>query len=312
MNYAIMRCKKLKTMGCVAASLKHCFRERDTPNADPTRTPDNEHLSGNSRTSEAMGYLRTLLPEKRRKDAVLAVEYLCTASPEWWKTADKAAQDEFFKRAEEWLAKKYGRDNIVVATIHRDETSPHLSAFVVPLTPDGRLSAKEFIGDRKKMQDDQTTFAETMRGLGLQRGIQGSRAKHTTIREYYAKAKEPMPSMPELQYLKPGLGDRFDIHDYGKRATKYALGQFQPVLKAMEAKAIEHDRALKLAAEALKHAVESEKIANQQRERANHLNGLCSEYQKAAKIVQLFTPEEIKTAQQREREKAERHHGFTR
>ncbi|WP_210408752.1 plasmid recombination protein, partial [Klebsiella pneumoniae] len=79
--YAIMRCKKLAKMGNVAASLKHAFRERDTPNADASRTPDNEHMAATS-TDAAMGKLRDRLPEKRRKDAVLCVEYVMTASPE--------------------------------------------------------------------------------------------------------------------------------------------------------------------------------------------------------------------------------------
>ncbi|ONN63627.1 hypothetical protein BTM36_26340, partial [Herbaspirillum sp. VT-16-41] len=52
---------------------KHAFRERDTPNADASRTPDNEHMAATS-TDAAMGKLRDRLPEKRRKDAVLCVE----------------------------------------------------------------------------------------------------------------------------------------------------------------------------------------------------------------------------------------------
>ena len=99
MPYAIMRAEKLKTFGNVAASLQHCFRERETPNADAARTPDNVHHAARS-TDEAMGKLRELLPEKRRKDAVLAVEYVMTASPEWWKTASQQQQQAFSSRRE--------------------------------------------------------------------------------------------------------------------------------------------------------------------------------------------------------------------
>ncbi|MDR8284580.1 plasmid recombination enzyme, partial [Acinetobacter baumannii] len=76
-------------------------------------------------------------------------------------------------------------DRIVTASIHRDEATPHLSAFVVPLTQDGRLSAKEFIGGRDKMRADQTSFAEAVRALGLERGIEGSRATHQRVQSYY-------------------------------------------------------------------------------------------------------------------------------
>ena len=148
--FAIMRCKKLAKMGNVAASLKHAYRERETPNADASRTPDNDHWAAKS-TDEAMGRLRELLPEKRRKDAVLTVEYVMTASPDWWKSASQEQQAAFFDQAHKWLANKYGADRIITASIHRDETSPHMTAFVVPLTQDGRLSAKEFIGNKAQM-----------------------------------------------------------------------------------------------------------------------------------------------------------------
>ena len=189
-SYAIMRCKKLSSMGSVASSLKHAYRERETPNADSSRTPDNEHRAA-STTDEAMGKLRELLPEKRRKDAVLAVEYVLTASPEWWKQASQADQVKFFDQAQRWLAEKYGADRIVTASIHRDETSPHMTAFVVPLTKDGRLSAKEFIGNKAQMTRDQTTFAAAVQGLGLHRGIEGSKARHTRIQAFYEALEQP-------------------------------------------------------------------------------------------------------------------------
>ena len=180
-----MRCKKLAALGSVAASMQHCYRERETHNADGERTPDNQHLGAKS-TDEAMGKLRALLPEKRRKDAVLAVEYVMTASPEWFDKATPEQEKAFFQRSLQWLADKYGADRIVTASIHRDEATPHLSAFVVPLTQDKRLSAKEFIGSREKMRADQTSYAGCVADLGLERGIEGSKATHQTIQQHYA------------------------------------------------------------------------------------------------------------------------------
>ena len=185
MAYAIMRAKKLANMGSVAASMQHCYRERNTHNADQERTHDNQHLGAKS-TDEAMGKLRALLPEKRRKDAVLAVEYVMTATPEWFAKATPEQEKAFFQQSLQWLADKYGADRIVTASIHRDETTPHLSAFVVPLTQDKRLSAKEFIGSRDKMRADQTTYAACVANLGLERGIEGSKATHQTIQQHYA------------------------------------------------------------------------------------------------------------------------------
>ena len=189
MAYAIMRAKKLANMGSVAASMQHCYRERETHNADQERTPDNQHLGAKS-TDEAMGKLRALLPEKRRKDAVLAVEYVMTASPEWFATATPEQEKAFFQRSLQWLADKYGADRIVTASIHRDEATPHLSAFVVPLTQDKRLSAKEIIGSRDKMRADQTSYAGRVADLGLERGIEGSKATHQTIQQHYAAIQQ--------------------------------------------------------------------------------------------------------------------------
>ena len=113
--------QKLTGMGSVASALQHCYRERETPNADAERTPEN-YCSVSQSADEAMGKLRELLPEKRRKDAVLAVEYVMTA-PEWWKEATPRQQAEFFARSEQWLEKKYGKDRVVAAVVHRDEAT---------------------------------------------------------------------------------------------------------------------------------------------------------------------------------------------
>ena len=190
-NYAIMRCAKLKSAGSVASSLKHNFREIETANADPERTPDNEHY-GHENSADALAQMNELLPAKRRKDAVVCVEYLFTASPEWFKTASEREQATFFEDSMNWLKTKYGAENVITATVQRDETTPHLSAFVVPITHDGRLSAKEMVGDKAKMSADQTSYAEAVAPRGLVRGVKGSKAKHQSIKRYYSMANKTL------------------------------------------------------------------------------------------------------------------------
>ena len=205
MSYAIMRCAKLKSMGSVAASLQHCFRERETLNADPERTQNNEHLAASS-TDSAMGKLRELLPEKRRKDAVLGIEYVMTASPDWWETATENQQNEFVTESKNWLETKYGAENIIAMSVHRDELTPHLSAFVVPKTKDGRLSAKEFIGNKTLMSKDQTSFASAVKHLGLKRGLEGSKATHQRVKSHYGVINEverPLTPVLSLEDLQP-------------------------------------------------------------------------------------------------------------
>ena len=224
-NYAIMRCKKLTGMGSVASALQHCYRERETPNANAERTPEN-YCSVSQSADEAMGKLRELLPEKRRKDAVLCVEYVMTASPEWWDKATPRQQIEFFARSERWLEEKYGKDRVISSVVHRDEATPHLSAFVVPLTKDGRLSAKEFIGGRAKMRNDQTTYAESVKMLGLERGIEGSRATHQTVQHYYESLNRGVrnqvsisPEALEPRVLRKGIFTK-DVEDQAAIASR--------------------------------------------------------------------------------------------
>ena len=254
MAFAIMRAKKLNGMGAVAASLQHCYRDRDTPNADQTRTPDNDHRAATS-TDQAMGRLRELLPEKRRKDAVLAVEYVMTASPEWWTKATSEQQADFFDQAHKWLADKYGADRIITASVHRDETSPHLSAFVVPLTQDGRLSAKDFIGNRAKMTAEQTSFAKAVQHLGLERGIERSRATHTSIKQHYAAIERGTassvtitPETIEPKVLKEGFFTK-EVESPGQvaeRLTKAVKDAYQPMAANAAVSSQERRRAKEL------------------------------------------------------------------
>ena len=255
---AIMRCKKLSSFGNVGAALKHCYRERETPNAIPELTHWNQHLAA-SNTDEAMGKLREMLPEKRRKDAVLMVEYVLSASPEWWKQASQEQQAEFFARSKKWLADKYGADRIITATIHRDEKSPHLSAFVVPLTQDGRLSAKEFIGDRKKMSEDQTTFAAAVKDLGLERGIEGSKARHTRLKAFYGVLERPEP-IQQVTITPEALEPR----TYKPQGLVERLG----LTKRVESQETIARRLTKAVQEGYSKAVEMASIARQEREKA--------------------------------------------
>jgi len=229
----------LATMGSVAGSLQHCFRERETDNADADKTQQNEHKAA-STTDEAMGKLRDLLPEKRRKDAVLAIEYVMTASPEWWQQATLEQQQVFFQRSRQWLADKYGSGNVIVETIHRDEISPHLSAFVVPLTKDGRLSAREFIGGRNKMTNDQTCYAASLADLGLSRGIEGSKTKHRTIKDFYSHLAGPLQK-PEIKIPEPGLSDRLKPAEYGQRVSEVVLSQVMPEIETAAATRLDFD-----------------------------------------------------------------------
>lgn len=248
MSYAILRTAKLKSMGAIGGSLSHTFRTRDTPNADPQRAELNEHGNGDSPES-IKAALEARLPEKRRSDAVLCVEYFIGASPEHFAQGDDGSA--YFADAVEWLKARHGPENVVATAIHRDETSPHLVAYVVPLDDQGKLNAKAFLGGKAKLSAMQTEFAhEVGRKHGLERGLEGSMATHTTIREYYGRVGRAQDKTPSVDVPEPSMGDRVNPKAYGNRVAQAVIQQMAPELRALRAKAAESDGAKREAKEA--------------------------------------------------------------
>ena len=221
MAYAILRTAKLKSFGEIGGSLSHNYRTRPTPNADSTRTPDNHHSV--SKRDLVMDGIKNRLPEKTRKNAVLAIEYLITASPEWSGWQNKEKEQEFFKRSVEWLQQKHGKENVIANSIHRDETTPHLIAYVVPIDQKGKLNARSFLGGRATLSKMQTEFHSKVKDLGLDRGLEGSKAEHKTIKEFYAELQEPLPKSEKININI----QRLDVDNQPKSAfydTKYEHG----------------------------------------------------------------------------------------
>jgi len=217
-NFAILRTEKLKTVQDVAGSGSHVFRLRDTPNADPARKSENKILVGgesnllhhlvNNRIEEGMTHENA----KVRKDSVRAIEFVLTASPEWFQKASPQKLEQWQEANVDWLKNKYGEKNLVSAVLHMDETTPHIHAHIVPITNDGRLSAKELIGGtRHRLKELQTDYAKAMEVFGLERGSEKSIAKHQDIKNYYKhiddakneKFKVPVIDKPRVFELNP-------------------------------------------------------------------------------------------------------------
>jgi hypothetical protein len=204
MAYVVLRTAKLKSFGEIGGSLSHNYRTRPTPNADPIRTADNAHSSPTP--FSVMNGIKQRLPEKIRSNAVLCVEYLITASPEWSGWQNQKQEADFFKRSLEWLEQKHGKENVIATSIHRDETTPHFIAYVVPIDSHGKLNAREFLGGRAKLSKMQTDFHIKVKDLGLERGLEGSKAEHKTVKEFYAELQEPTPQNEKIDIKIQRLG----------------------------------------------------------------------------------------------------------
>lgn len=107
---------------------------------------------------------------KARSNSVMALDTIYTASPEFFQERTNAENDKFFQDCLKFHNEHFG--HIISAVVHYDETTPHLHIISVPLTKDGRLSARDVIGNKAKMSKTQDQFFEQVgRGYGLERGI---------------------------------------------------------------------------------------------------------------------------------------------
>lgn len=129
------------------------------PNIDPDRKHLNFHLVWPSGRYRAIANRQIQEAGCRtRKDSVLLMEALVTASPEYLAGKSEAELRRYFERAVEFMKTKQDPDTFVSAVVHMDEANPHMHLLFVPLTQDKRLSAKEIAGDRKKMVRWQDEF----------------------------------------------------------------------------------------------------------------------------------------------------------
>ncbi|MEA5606116.1 MobV family relaxase [Nostoc sp. UHCC 0252] len=200
MAYAIARLKKLKR-GNISGSASHTARERETPNADPTQK--NIRFIGSLDPEERLEDLVLAKigdSEQKRKirtDAVYCVELLLSASPSYFRPDcptqagyyEPQKLDNWLEATHQWLADEYG-NRIVRAELHLDEATPHIHAYFVPLDDQGQLRCNHFFDGRQKIQQFQDSYYQTMRLIGLERGIKGSRAKHQDIKDFYRIVEE--------------------------------------------------------------------------------------------------------------------------
>lgn len=107
---------------------------------------------------------------KTRSNSVVGLDTIYTASPEFFKLHDSQTADDFFRDCLEYHRQHYG--HVVSAVVHYDEQTPHMHIMSVPLTRDGRLSAREIVGGRAQMSHAQDNFFEQVgQRYGLERGV---------------------------------------------------------------------------------------------------------------------------------------------
>lgn len=208
MPFAVLRIQKLKSWGSIAGAGKHNQRERETPNADEKRTENNQVLIGSAEKDNVHAIKESIGAQRIRKNAVLAVEMLLSASPDYFRpnapeqagTYDTDRLKNWTKATAEWLQERYG-NRIVSATLHLDEATPHMHALLVPLDDKGKLNCRALFGGSKHtLSLLQTDYAEAVAHVGIERGIINSRATHQKVSQFYSLAlSKDGPELPMTQ-----------------------------------------------------------------------------------------------------------------
>jgi len=164
-QYAIMRFSKHK--GGAGALEAHHERTKEkyasNPDINTERSKYNFHIIKPNESYKRETDKRIEAAGCRtRKDSVRFIDTLVTASPAFFIGKSREEWRQFFETAVEFLAKRIGRDNIISAVVHLDEKTPHMHLCFVPITQDGRLSAKEIIGNKAQLTNWQDTFFNHM------------------------------------------------------------------------------------------------------------------------------------------------------
>ena len=186
-QYAILRFAQYKgpEIGHIEA---HNEREKEkyasNPDVDTARSHLNFHLVMPERKYRAEAEKQIAAAGCRtRSDSVRVVEALVTASPEFFNGKKRSEVRAYFTEALEFIKQNQNPDTIISAVVHMDEKTPHMHLCFVPLTEDKRLSAKEIVGNKKKLTWWQDEFWKHMvkKYPDLERGESASETGRTHI-----------------------------------------------------------------------------------------------------------------------------------
>ena len=224
MGYAVLHLEKAK--GTDSRMSAHIERTVHPKNADRTRTHLNRELvqfpEGVRNRTQAIAH-RVETAGIRRKvgtNQVRAIRVLLTGSSEDMKRMEEDGRlDGWCSDNLKWLRETYGEQNLVSAVLHMDEKTPHIHATVIPIvTGERRKAGQEEQNGKKKYRkknpqdvrlcaDDvmarhrlkhyQDTYAQAMNKYGLQRGVDGSLARHISTMQYYKQLVEQQDSLQE-------------------------------------------------------------------------------------------------------------------
>ena len=249
-QYAILRFAKYKgpEIGHIES---HNERTKEkyasNPDVDMSRSHLNFHLVTPQRKYRAEAEKQIAEAGCRtRSDSVRVVEALVTASPEFFKGKKKGEIKAYFQEALDFIREHQDPKTIISAVVHMDEKTPHMHLCFVPLTADKRLSAKEIVGNKKKLTQWQDRFWEHMvkKYPDLERGESASETGRDHIPPRLFKEAVHLNRMKE-QILKL-MTDTNLLNKKSKMEELEALlDKYVPATEALRTKLRKYDKAYK-------------------------------------------------------------------
>ena len=249
-QYAILRFAKYKgpEIGHIES---HNERTKEkyasNPDVDTARSHLNFHLVTPQRKYRAEAEKQIAEAGCRtRSDSVRVVEALVTASPEFFKGKKKGEIKAYFQEALDFIREHQDPKTIISAVVHMDEKTPHMHLCFVPLTADKRLSAKEIVGNKKKLTQWQDRFWEHMvkKYPDLERGESASETGRDHIPPRLFKEAVHLNRMKE-QILKL-MTDTNLLNKKSKMEELEALlDKYVPETEALRTKLRKYDKAYK-------------------------------------------------------------------
>ena len=249
-QYAILRFAKYKgpEIGHIES---HNERTKEkyasNPDVDTARSHLNFHLVTPQRKYRAEAEKQIAEAVCRtRSDSVRVVEALVTASPEFFKGKKKGEIKAYFQEALDFIREHQDPKTIISAVVHMDEKTPHMHLCFVPLTADKRLSAKEIVGNKKKLTQWQDRFWEHMvkKYPDLERGESASETGRDHIPPRLFKEAAHLNRMKE-QILKL-MTDTNLLNKKSKMEELEALlDKYVPATEALRTKLRKYDKAYK-------------------------------------------------------------------
>ena len=249
-QYAILRFAKYKgpEIGHIES---HNERTKEkyasNPDIDTSRSHLNFHLVAPERKYRAEAEKQIAAAGCRtRSDSVRVVEALVTASPEFFKGKKKAEIKAYFTVALDFIQKHQSKDTIISAVVHMDEKTPHMHLCFVPLTEDKRLSAKEIVGNKKKLTWWQDEFWKHMVGKypDLERGESASETGRTHIPPRLFKEAVHLNRMKDQ--IMAILNDSNPFNKKSKaEELETLLDKYVPGVEAMRTRLKKYDKTYK-------------------------------------------------------------------